>query len=54
MIVQLPSDAALDAILGAHPWPRLLGPLARPADEHVVSYVFEYDYRMKGDPATRT
>ena len=51
--MQLPPDAHIVPIVGAHPWPRFLGERARADDADKVSYVFAYDYRTKGDPAAR-
>ncbi|EIW61884.1 uncharacterized protein TRAVEDRAFT_44702 [Trametes versicolor FP-101664 SS1] len=50
IIVQLPQDTDLTPILGAHPWRRYLS-RGNPRDKDRVSYVFEYDYRNKGDPS---
>lgn len=52
MIVQLPKEADLVPIVGAHPWRRILS-RGVPEDADRVSYVFAYDYRNKGDPAKR-
>ncbi|KAH9943131.1 uncharacterized protein BXZ73DRAFT_97185 [Epithele typhae] len=54
VIVELPEEVDLVPIVGAHPWTRILGDRAKTSDQDKVSYVFAYDYRMKGEPGTRT
>ncbi|TBU32041.1 hypothetical protein BD311DRAFT_751189 [Dichomitus squalens] len=49
VIVQLPEEADIVPILGAHPWIKVLSS-GHPRDRERVSYVFAYDYRMKGEP----
>ncbi|PIL36841.1 hypothetical protein GSI_00531 [Ganoderma sinense ZZ0214-1] len=49
VIVQLPAEADIVPILGAHPWVKVLT-RGDPRDRDRVSHVFEYDYRMKGEP----
>ncbi|KAI0637889.1 hypothetical protein C8Q77DRAFT_1088280 [Trametes polyzona] len=49
VIVQLPQSVDLAPILGAHPWRRCLM-RGDPKDKDRVSYVFEYDYRNRGEP----
>ncbi|KAI0660725.1 hypothetical protein C8Q70DRAFT_972000 [Cubamyces menziesii] len=49
VIVRLPQDTNIGPILGAHPWRRFLSH-GHPRDKDRVSYVFEYDYRSRGEP----
>ncbi|KAM5534849.1 hypothetical protein V8D89_011404, partial [Ganoderma adspersum] len=49
VIVQLPAEADIVPILGAHPWVKTLTH-GDPRDRDRVSHVFAYDYRMKGEP----
>ncbi|KAI0331281.1 hypothetical protein GY45DRAFT_1276257 [Cubamyces sp. BRFM 1775] len=49
VIVRLPHDTNIAPILGAHPWRRFLSH-GHPRDKDRVSYVFEYDYRSRGEP----
>ncbi|KAI0771943.1 hypothetical protein BD413DRAFT_547157 [Trametes elegans] len=49
VIVQLPQEADLASIMGAHPWRRFLV-RGDARDKDRVSYVFEYDYRNRGEP----
>ena len=50
--MQLPQEADLASILGAHPWRRFLA-RGNARDKDRVSYVFEYDYRNRGEPGNR-
>ncbi|KAI0650103.1 hypothetical protein C8Q79DRAFT_923494 [Trametes meyenii] len=49
IIVRLPQDVDLTPILGAHPWRRFLS-RGDQRDKDRVSYVFEYNYRGRGEP----
>ncbi|KAI9001278.1 hypothetical protein BD414DRAFT_474174 [Trametes punicea] len=49
VIVQLPKQVDITPILGAHPWRRILSH-GDARDKDRVSYVFEYDYRNRGEP----
>ncbi|KAI0676947.1 hypothetical protein C8Q78DRAFT_961717 [Trametes maxima] len=49
IIVQLPQSVDLSPILGAHPWRRFLS-RGDQRDKDRVSYVFEYNYRSRGEP----
>ena len=50
--MQLPEEVDIVPILGAHPWIKMLSG-GQPKDRERVSYVFAYDYRMKGKPDNR-
>ncbi|KAH9947287.1 hypothetical protein B0H21DRAFT_739662 [Amylocystis lapponica] len=50
VIVRLPEQVDIEPILGAHAWITFLHHGAE-ADRHRVSCIFEYNYRIKGDPA---
>ena len=52
VIVQVPQEADIVPILGAHPWRKILI-RGKEEDGERVSYVFPYNYRIKGDPAKR-
>ncbi|KAI1788982.1 hypothetical protein LXA43DRAFT_598920 [Ganoderma leucocontextum] len=49
VIVQLPEEADIVPILGAHPWIKVFS-RGDPRDRDRISHVFAYDYRMKGEP----
>ncbi|KAH9850097.1 hypothetical protein C2E23DRAFT_339062 [Lenzites betulinus] len=49
VIVQLPQEVDLTPILGAHAWRKCLA-RGNPQDKDRVSYVFEYNYRNRGEP----
>ncbi|KAI0824624.1 hypothetical protein BC628DRAFT_1419742 [Trametes gibbosa] len=53
VIVQLPQDVDLTPILGAHAWRKCLS-RGNAQDKDRVSYVFEYNYRNRGEPGNRT
>ncbi|OCH95994.1 hypothetical protein OBBRIDRAFT_787842 [Obba rivulosa] len=50
VIVQLPEDVDIAPILGAHKWYNFLA-RGDQKDRHRVSYVFEYNYRDRGQPS---
>ncbi|KAI0068980.1 hypothetical protein BV25DRAFT_1817903 [Artomyces pyxidatus] len=49
VIVQLPYNTNIEPVLGVHKWSQFLKKWVR--NPNAVSYVFEYNYRMNGDPA---
>ncbi|KAI0370192.1 hypothetical protein BV20DRAFT_1035959 [Pilatotrama ljubarskyi] len=53
VILRLPETVDLTPILGAHPWRKFLS-RGDAKDKDRVSYVFEYNYRLKGEPASHS
>ncbi|OSC98727.1 hypothetical protein PYCCODRAFT_1439044 [Trametes coccinea BRFM310] len=49
VIVQLPKQTDITPVLGAHAWRKFLS-RGEAKDKDRVSYVFEYDYRNRGEP----
>lgn len=50
--MQLPAEADIVPVLGAHPWIKVLT-RGDSRDRDRVSHVFAYDYRMNGEPDKR-
>ncbi|KAI0356553.1 hypothetical protein OH77DRAFT_1423483 [Trametes cingulata] len=50
VIVRLAEHVDITPVLGAHPWRRFLA-RGDARDKDRVSYIFEYNYRMKGEPS---
>ncbi|CDO73989.1 hypothetical protein BN946_scf185043.g38 [Trametes cinnabarina] len=52
VIVQLPKEVDIVLVLGRHAWRQFLSH-GHARDKDRVSYVFEYDYRSRGEPGNR-
>lgn len=53
VIVRLPEEVDVTPLLGVHPWRRFLT-RGQPSDINRASFIFEYNYRIRGEPEKRT
>jgi len=51
VVVQLPLDVDVEPMLGMHKWPSFINNYNGHKDG--ASVIFEYNWRMSGDPNTR-